>query len=268
MDTTAPYAPTTIGGALLRTAARRPEHEALVFPPERCTYRELTDRSLQAARSLAALGIGRGDHVGILMPNCMDYVVALLRRLSSSARSSSRSTRATAAPSSPTSSRTRDRSACSSRATSSPDVDFVGRLQCHLPGLAEADDPRALSLPAAPRLRDVVCSAPRHPRASSTERDSTLVAATVDGRGTCVGRQRAGRACDDPAIMMYTSGTTAMPKGCPLSHEAIVRAGAAPNDRFALTEDDACGIRCRCSTMARSCPLLYRSTLGGDASSR
>ena len=42
MDTTAPYAPTTIGGALLRTAARRPEHEALVFPPERCTYRELT----------------------------------------------------------------------------------------------------------------------------------------------------------------------------------------------------------------------------------
>ena len=27
----------------------------------------------------------------------------------------------------------------------------------------------------------------------------------------------------DIAMMMYTSGTTAMPKGCPISHEALVR---------------------------------------------
>ena len=38
--------------------------------------------------------------------------------------------------------------------------------------------------------------------------------------------------------MMYTSGTTAQPKGCPLTHEAIVRTGDAINTRFALTEED------------------------------
>ena len=34
--------------------------------------------------------------------------------------------------------------------------------------------------------------------------------------------------------MMYTSGTTAKPKGCPLTHEAIVRTGDAINARFSL----------------------------------
>ena len=38
--------------------------------------------------------------------------------------------------------------------------------------------------------------------------------------------------------MMYTSGTTAKPKGCPLTHEAIVRTGDAINARFSLTEED------------------------------
>ena len=37
--------------------------------------------------------------------------------------------------------------------------------------------------------------------------------------------------------MMYTSGTTAKPKGCPLTHEAIVRTGDAINARFSLTDD-------------------------------
>ena len=39
--------------------------------------------------------------------------------------------------------------------------------------------------------------------------------------------------------MMYTSGTTAMPKGCPLSHEALVRpAMEAGRTRFELTASD------------------------------
>ena len=68
--------PTTLAGLLLRSAERRPDHEALVFPSERFTYASLRDGAVRAARSLAALGVGRGDHVGLLMPNCPDFALA------------------------------------------------------------------------------------------------------------------------------------------------------------------------------------------------
>ena len=57
-------------------------------------------------------------------------------------------------------------------------------------------------------------------------------------------RRRAGRSTGpeltlaDPAMLLYTSGTTAMPKGCVLSHEALVRPAYAMRDRFALTDED------------------------------
>jgi fatty-acyl-CoA synthase len=43
----------------------------------------------------------------------------------------------------------------------------------------------------------------------------------------------------DVAVLMYTSGTTSRPKGCLLSHEALVRQGTAvAKTKFLLTEDD------------------------------
>jgi fatty-acyl-CoA synthase len=43
----------------------------------------------------------------------------------------------------------------------------------------------------------------------------------------------------DPALMIYTSGTTAMPKGCPLSHEALVRTSMeAGRTRFRFVAGD------------------------------
>ena len=43
----------------------------------------------------------------------------------------------------------------------------------------------------------------------------------------------------DPAIMLYTSGTTANPKGCPISHEAIVRNSIALGRyRYQLRQED------------------------------
>ena len=43
----------------------------------------------------------------------------------------------------------------------------------------------------------------------------------------------------DVAMLMYTSGTTAKPKGCLQTHEALVRHGAAViRDRFQMTRDD------------------------------
>ena len=49
---------------------------------------------------------------------------------------------------------------------------------------------------------------------------------------------RQGVALRDPAIMFYTSGTTAMPKGCVLSHEAQVRTGVATRFRLGYADGD------------------------------
>ena len=42
----------------------------------------------------------------------------------------------------------------------------------------------------------------------------------------------------DEAMMMYTSGTTTNPKGCVLTHEALVRTGVAAAERWQLVHDE------------------------------
>ena len=66
-----------MGQLLLRSARRDPDKEALVFPGERLTYRELADRSWNVARSLVALGVQPGEHVGVLMTNHPDLLASV-----------------------------------------------------------------------------------------------------------------------------------------------------------------------------------------------
>ena len=68
----------TMGDYLLASADRWPDRDLLIFPGERCTYQGFVDDALGYAKSLLGLGINPGDAVGILMPNCMDYLKLLL----------------------------------------------------------------------------------------------------------------------------------------------------------------------------------------------
>src|SRR5215207_7636054 len=68
----------TIGDLFDRVAAALPDQEALVSCHQglRYTYRELRDACDQFARGLLALGIGKGDRIGIWAPNHAEWVVA------------------------------------------------------------------------------------------------------------------------------------------------------------------------------------------------
>ncbi len=59
-------------------AARVPERTALVCGTERRTYASLADRVNQLARHLTSAGLGAGDHLGICMPNRVEWVEAML----------------------------------------------------------------------------------------------------------------------------------------------------------------------------------------------
>ncbi|MFH8367821.1 long-chain fatty acid--CoA ligase [Streptomyces sp. NPDC018031] len=59
----------TAASVLAETALRRPDHPAVVFGPQRITYRELWDATRRYAAVLRDRGIGPGDRVALLLPN-------------------------------------------------------------------------------------------------------------------------------------------------------------------------------------------------------
>jgi long-chain acyl-CoA synthetase len=71
----------TLGEMLERSAERYPEKIAIVFKDQRVTYKALNAQANKLGRALNALGIGRDDKVGILMPNCPELIVGVFGAL-------------------------------------------------------------------------------------------------------------------------------------------------------------------------------------------
>src|SRR5947209_1607408 len=67
----------TIGRNLRATVERHGDREALVVRHQRyrVTYREFWDATTRAARGLMALGVNRGDRVGIWAPNRYEWPI-------------------------------------------------------------------------------------------------------------------------------------------------------------------------------------------------
>ena len=70
-----PYPRTTLVELLRSGAAERPEHPALLFKGARMTYRELDRQTDALAAALAALGVKKGDRIALLMPNSPQAVI-------------------------------------------------------------------------------------------------------------------------------------------------------------------------------------------------
>jgi fatty-acyl-CoA synthase len=74
---TTPLLGETIGANFDRAVATYPDRDALVARHQglEWTYRELGEEVDRAARALAALGLRKGDRLGIWAPNCAEWVV-------------------------------------------------------------------------------------------------------------------------------------------------------------------------------------------------
>ncbi len=225
-----------LGDLLIRAAERVPDDEALVFPEIRYTYAALLERAMERARSLVALGVEPGDHVGILMPNHVDVVEVLFGAALAgaipvpiNARFKERELAYVAEDG--------DLVVLVTTDVVAEHIDYVELLHAAIPGLSDATDPAALHLAAAPKLRSVVClgSDAEYAGMLSKQRFAELAAAADPGE---IETRRLRVRLRDTALMIYTSGTTAEPKGCPLSHEALVRTGKAMADRYRMTGAD------------------------------
>lgn len=63
-----------IGAIFSRHAVYRPNHPAVVFKENRLTYNEFNQRINQLANGFLNLGIKKGDKVATLLPNCMELL--------------------------------------------------------------------------------------------------------------------------------------------------------------------------------------------------
>jgi fatty-acyl-CoA synthase len=232
---------TTLGDLIVRGAARYPDHLAIAFPDDRRTYAELLDGSVRAAKGLRGLGVGPGDHVGILMANCVAYVEMML----GTAMLGAVAVLINARYRGPELAYVVENADVAVLVTSdivADHVDHVERVREAFPRLGDAVDPGApspgaLSLEEAPGLRSVVVLSDVDFPGCLNRTDLERAAADVsDAQIRWLRRQVPLRS---PAMMMYTSGTTAHPKGCLMTHEMVVRnCSAAGRQRFELDPTD------------------------------
>src|ERR1700704_6680663 len=58
------------------TAIDVPDRPATAFLGAELTFREIKEQSDRLAVALVRLGVAKGDRVGIMLPNCPQYIVA------------------------------------------------------------------------------------------------------------------------------------------------------------------------------------------------
>ncbi len=75
------YPPQTIHGILEATAARWGSQPATCFADHPLSYSQINTLADQLARALLMLGLQKGDRVGLLLPNCPQFVLAFYATL-------------------------------------------------------------------------------------------------------------------------------------------------------------------------------------------
>src|SRR3546814_706562 len=116
-------------------------------------------------------------------------------------------------------------------------VNFVERLTEAFPALAGTASSTTPNLPEAPKLRSLILlggkAAPGFVNQASFDAGALTIGEDV------IHRARVGVRVRDTAMILYTSGTSANPKGCLLSHEAVVReASNLGRNRWEFDEND------------------------------
>lgn len=236
-DTDVPLLEETIGTHFERIAAQFPLRDALIEAAavpggdaRRWSYAKLNDDVDRLARALLALGVAKGERVGIWSPNCAEWTIlqyatakigAVLVNVNPAYRSH--------------------------------ELDFVVKQNGMRLLVAAPSDKNSNyvgmardAMDSCPDLRELVFL-PGEPALGLTAGDPVagheLTYAELLRRADAVGqaelRERmAGLDPHDPINLQYTSGTTGFPKGATLTHHNILNNGHSIGRLLNYTEKD------------------------------
>ena len=224
---------TSLGDLMDMQAERYGDKDAIVFPEDRYSYQDIAMYAQNISKALLALGVEPGDRVGYFLQECIDTIGIIIGAAKIGAITAPINSRF----------KTTELEQVIVHAgmkvifTSSPAVatDFNGLINETFPQIAESAS-KHLDFPEAPELEALITL-------DDIERPGTFNLSDVDEMALtisdeAVADRQAGVRVRDTAIIMYTSGTTAMPKGAMLSHESFSRYASSVKERMILTEDD------------------------------
>lgn len=194
-------------------ARRQPDHIALVADDTKLDYDGLSKRINRYARWARSVGLAKGDAVGLIMPNGIDYIAAWLGITRVGGVAALINTK------------------------------LVGTSLAHCVEVAKPSH-----IIVAHELADTLESAMLHLKTDAkiwthgdprSERAIDIVLAALDDEALSP-EERGDVTIDDRALLIYTSGTTGLPKAASISHRRILNwgfwfaglTGATPQDRL------------------------------------
>jgi oxalate---CoA ligase len=167
------------------------------------TYQELSDHAERLAGRMWGAGLQPGDSVAVLLPNGPAFVVIFLALVRAGL---------VAAPLNPAYTTSELRLLLNDLSPRAIIVDDASSTVVH--GAAGADVPVWTVRVEAPGVVD------------------------ISGLGQSSRRVPESPHADDPALLLYTSGTTGLPKGVTLSHANVLRSARTIASHYALTSAD------------------------------